>query len=177
LIRGRADTQDEKDEKSGEPSGTGTPAPKKKAAEPSSFTLGNMTRVTPQQLASISFPESSRFVPLRPLNERISSDDKKTAGPQAMFGRDREQQPGSKEQRAVAGSIVLLRGTQPETKAEYIELNRALWPSDAIAFEPESAPTPPPAAAAAGAGGAGGAAGGAIEEAEAPPAFEYPFDD
>lgn len=136
-----------------------------------------MTRVTPQQLSSISFPETSKYVPLRPLNERISSDEKgKSSGPQAIFGGQNEK----KEQRAVAGSIVLLRDAKPDVEGQFIELNRALWPVDVpIGGEPEPAQAEPEAAAgvrgAAGGTGASGALSGG--EADAPPAFEYPFDD
>lgn len=54
--------------------GTGTePSAKKdgakrKAPEPSSSTLSNLSRVTPAQLGVISFPaSSSRYVPVRPV--------------------------------------------------------------------------------------------------------------
>lgn len=132
-----------------------------------------MTRVTPQQLASISFPETSKYVPLRPLNERISSDEKsKSAGPQAVFG---GQSTEKKEQRAVAGSIVLLRDVKSDVEGEFIELNKALWPRDTATGAEAEAPAQGEAASAQGATGAGGMLPGG--EAEAPPSFEYPFED
>lgn len=164
------DAQDEKeDEKAAEPARTATPAAKRKAAEPSSFTIGNMTRVTPQQLSTISFPDDVKYSPLRPLNERLSNEDQsKRSGPQAAFGAQEK-----KESRAVAGSIVLLRDLKPEVEAEYVELDKALWPDNDP--EPESAPTPTPQEQPVTAGvGAGGELDGG--EAEMPPAFEYNFD-
>jgi len=164
-----SDVQDEKeDEKAAEPSqAAAAPAPKRKAAEPASFTIGNMTRVTPQQLSTISFPDDVKYSPLRPLNERLSNDDtSKRSGPQAAFGAQEK-----KESRAVAGSIVLLRDLKPEVETEYEELDKALWP-DHVA-EAESAPTPQEAPAAPGVGAGGELEGG---EAEMPSAFEYNFD-
>lgn len=128
-----------------------------------------MTRVTPQQLSTISFPDDVKYSPLRPLNERLSNEDNaKRSGPQAAFGANAQEK---KESRAVAGSIVLLRDLKPEVEGEFVELDKALWPDNVT--EPESAPTPQEATATAGVGAGGELDGG---EADMPPAFEYNFD-
>jgi 26S proteasome regulatory subunit N2 len=140
-----------------------------------------MTRVTPQQLSSISFPDNAKYAPLRPLNPRFaaSSDDKekekKAAGPQAIFGGGRKSD-NKQEQRAVGGSIVMLRDLQPDVEAEYVELSKALWPD----APPAAAEQPAPEASTTAPGAvAGTSSSGELEggEADAPPPFEYPFDD
>ncbi|KAK4689650.1 26S proteasome regulatory subunit N2, partial [Tremellales sp. Uapishka_1] len=82
-------------------------APKKerKPAEPTSFTLQNMTRVTPQQLQFISYPKSeNRYQPIRPIGE--SNEKTKISG----------------------GSVIMLRDSKSGGEGEYIELDRNLWP-------------------------------------------------
>ena len=138
-----------------------------------------MTRVTPAQLSTISFPDDGKFAPLRPLNERhVSPEDRKvSSGPQAIFGGNSSGQ--EKKERAVSGSIVLLRDQKPEVEAEFIELNKALWPD--AQPEPEAAVGEPEAAGAAAAGAGSGAGSGSSAElpggeADAPPPFEYDFE-
>jgi len=181
--KGESMDVDEKleDDKPADPSRTATPAPKRKA-EAAQFTLGNMTRVTPAQLATISFPEDGKYVPLRPLNERhLAGEDKKASpGPQAIFGGGSSGGAQEKKERAVSGSIVLLRDQKPEVEAEFIELNKALWPDAQPEPEPIAEEPAAPASAAGGATGAGAGLGAGGElpggEADAPPSFEYDFE-
>ena len=124
-----------------------------------------MTRVTPIQLSTISFPEGGRYVPIRPLGVITSGDDKKRNGPNAIFGGN-----GEKREQRISGSVMLLRDTKPDEEGEYVEMIKALWP-DHVPEEPEPAaeaqviePSQP----------MGAIPGG---EAPMPAAFEYPFED
>ncbi|BGP00453.1 26S proteasome regulatory subunit RPN2 [Rhodotorula toruloides] len=86
---------------------------KRKAPEPSSSRLENLSRVTPAQLQYISFPSDSRYVPVRPVNSgsapapsSLSSVTSSRSAPPVGFG----------------GGILLMRDTKPGEAAEFHEL-------------------------------------------------------
>ncbi|TYJ57313.1 hypothetical protein B9479_002046 [Cryptococcus floricola] len=164
---GEAMDTDEKIEETKE----AAPTPKKiKPSEPSSFTFSNMSRVTPAQLPSVSFPKSSRYTPVRPLDH----------SPLTSFG------ISAKSGNSASGSIVVVRDAKSEEEGEFIELSKALWPGW-LPADPEAAAAV--LAQATGTTGAedaapsGRAAAAASqpedpeEEADVPPAFEYPFEE
>ncbi|WVQ86283.1 hypothetical protein IAT38_008451 [Cryptococcus sp. DSM 104549] len=171
------DTDDKPEETPKEAAPTSKKAAK--PSEPSSFTLANMTRVTPSQLPLVSFPSGGRYTPVRPLDPAPASTSS-SASARAPAGS------------SASGSILVLRDAKrgEEAEGEYIELDKALWPgwlpADPEAAAAVLAQAGGGAAAGAAATGAGApAAGGAAvaapavdeEEAEAPAPFEYPFGD
>lgn len=86
---------------------------KRKAPEPSSSRLENLSRVTPAQLQYVSFPSDSRYVPVRPVNSgsapapaSLSSVTSSRSAPPVGFG----------------GGILLMRDTKPGDAAEFHEL-------------------------------------------------------
>lgn len=81
---------------------------KRKAPEPSSSRLENLSRVTPAQLQYISFPSDSRYVPVRPVNSGSAPAPSASSrsAPPVGFG----------------GGILLMRDTKPDEVAEFHEL-------------------------------------------------------
>jgi 26S proteasome regulatory subunit N2 len=77
-----------------------------KRKEPSSEELSNFSRVTPAQLAYISFNPSGRYQPVRPVSSR-------TAGKARAF-------KSSGEKYAGGGGILILEDRTPEESAEYL---------------------------------------------------------
>lgn len=172
---------------------------KKTKAEPASFTLSNLSRVTPPQLPYVSFNATSdgRYEPIRPIGDSSATapPSSSASGSQAQRkGREGAVPPGGVSTQNQSGSIILLRDKKPGEEGKYVELDGTLWPSaKEVRRQREEAEQARAAAAAAGAGGAGGggAAGvqpgvragqgqgqAAIEEAgeaDMPPPFEYPF--
>lgn len=142
----------------------------RKPAEPSSFTLSNMSRVTPLQLPHIFYSAEGRYQPIRPIGDpsagSASTSTKKPSGPTAAFGGLSVEKPGTG---VGSGSIIMLRETS-EGEGGYIELDRALWPEEAEQVVGEVAPDAQAAPAEA-------IPQEAIEEAEMPPPFEFNFDD
>ncbi|GAA5825993.1 hypothetical protein JCM11251_000081 [Rhodosporidiobolus azoricus] len=103
----------------------------RKAPEPSTTTLSNLSRVTPAQLAYISFPSDvSRFVPVRPVN---STNGVPPAG----------SAPSARSVGGVGagGGILLVRDTKPEEEVELLELEvlKAIDTSGAGAVAPAPA--------------------------------------
>ncbi|GAA5903367.1 proteasome regulatory particle base subunit RPN2 [Sporobolomyces salmoneus] len=77
---------------------TTTKQSKRKAPEPSSYNVQNLSRVTPSQLASISLLPDSRYIPVRPF-------------------------PSSSDRSAISGGgIILVRDSKPEEPQELVEL-------------------------------------------------------
>ncbi|WVQ77147.1 hypothetical protein IAR50_006830 [Cryptococcus sp. DSM 104548] len=164
---GEAMDTDEKPEESKE----AAPTPKKsKPSEPSSYTFSNMSRVTPGQLPLVSFPKSSRYTPVRSLDH----------SPLTGFG------ISAKSGNSASGSIVVVKDAKPEEEGEFIELSKALWPGW-LPADPEAAAAvlaqATGSASAEDAAPSGAAAAAAAqpedpeEEADVPPAFEYPFEE
>lgn len=150
-------TEDES-KKDGGASSSSTKKPRK-APEPSTTTLSNLSRVTPAQLAYISFPSStSRFQPIRPVN----------SGTPLPAGSVPSAKSSSLGGVGAGGGILLVRDTKPEEEVELLEMEVLK------AIDVSGAGAAAPAAEEAAAGG--GEAGDGFETApiaEVPPPFEY----
>jgi len=101
-------------------------APKRKEKEPLSETLQNFSRVTPAQLAHISFPPDGRFQPVRPIRS------------------------GNGKTRAGGGGILMLIDRTPNEPIKYVDLPADLGgeeipqPAEGMQVD-EPAEAPPPA--------------------------------
>lgn len=101
-------------------------ASKRKEKEPSSETLQNLSRVTPAQLAHISFPPEARFQPVRPIRS------------------------GSGKTRAGGGGILMLIDRTPGEPIKYVDLpadlggEEAPKPAEGMQVD-DPAEAPPPA--------------------------------
>ncbi|KAJ2927156.1 hypothetical protein H1R20_g9903, partial [Candolleomyces eurysporus] len=138
------------------------PSSSRKKLEPTSETKPNFSRVTPAQLAYISFPSDGRYQPVRTVTStkqgRGFTSKASGVGPEKYGG---------------GGGILILSDLRPDEEAEFIELEA-----------PALAPPPPEVtpAAATGAAAAPQPTGRhiALDESspDAPPPepFEYPFD-
>lgn len=82
-----------------------------KRKEPSSEELYNFSRVTPAQLAYISFPADGRYQPVRPVSTRP-----------AAGGRAKSFKSGSvtAEKYAGGGGILILEDQRPDEAADYL---------------------------------------------------------
>ncbi|GAA5990775.1 hypothetical protein JCM11641_002034 [Rhodosporidiobolus odoratus] len=132
---------------------------KPRTREPSTTTLSNLSRVTPPQLAYISFPSSSRFVPIRPVNS--------TNGAPVGSGPASSKSLGGV---GAGGGILLVRDTKTgEGEVEFMEMEvlKAIDTSGTGA----AAEAVPAAEGGAAAGGEEDFASGPI--AEVPPPFEW----
>jgi 26S proteasome regulatory subunit N2 len=101
-----------------------TSAKSTKKVEPSFEMLPNLSRVTPAQLAYITFPEG-RFQPVRAVSANPVPPRGGKAGP-APLGLVSEKYAGG-------GCILILADLQPQEDTEFID------------FEPPAAPEPTPA--------------------------------
>ncbi|GLB36072.1 putative proteasome/cyclosome repeat [Lyophyllum shimeji] len=133
--------------------------------EPTLELRPNFSRVTPAQVAYISFPSDCRYQPVRPVSANMPSKEGK-AGISTLA-------PGVVSEKYAGGcGILILEDRRPEEEPEYIE------------FEPPAMAAPAPPAV----GVPNGQAVGAIPsgphialdesapEADMPASFEYPFD-
>lgn len=151
----------------------------KKAAEPSSESLANMSRVTPIQLQFISFARDGRYQPVRPISSITSSPS--SSNPASVSTRQKGRKVASSLAEALhsrsgleslaGGGIVMLRDSKADEEAEYLELNASL---------DRQPPTAGSATEAAPAGQGESAGSQAMDvdegpEAEMPAPFEYPF--
>ena len=129
-----------------------------------------MSRVTPAQATLLSF-ENDRYTPLRPIGDANTVAAAVAASKEKEAGSKKPSANSSAAQanviRLAGGSIVLLRDNKPEEEGKYVELDKSLWPADV----PEATPVP------AAPEQTQGEAVAEEDEAEVPPAFEYPFDD
>lgn len=104
----------------GSPS-TNTPEdvkPKRKS-EPSSENVANFSRVTPTQLAYISFPPEGRYQPVRPVS--LNTVSPKTGGKGNPNPGARKAPSGvASERYAGGGGILLMVDERPDTEAEFI---------------------------------------------------------
>jgi 26S proteasome regulatory subunit N2 len=123
---------------------------KPKKAEPTFELRPNFSRVTPAQLAYISFPPDGRYQPVRAVSTKtpLSKTGKAVAAgtSSSLVGLGSERYAGG-------GGILLLTDSRPNEEADYIEIETAI-------------PAVPPTAAPAPAAGAGAGAG---PTASAPP--------
>ncbi|TFK57040.1 26S proteasome regulatory complex non-ATPase subcomplex Rpn2/Psmd1 subunit [Heliocybe sulcata] len=142
---------------------------KTKKPEQTSEELSNFSRVTPAQLAYISFSSEGRYQPVRPVSTKTAAPkggkaaSKLTAGANAM----------ASERYAGGGGILILLDRQPDQSEEFIELETQLPPQQPAPVEPvpngnaNAAPEP---------SGPHIAHDESAPEAEPPESFEYPFD-
>ena len=89
-----------------------TTKPKRKAAEPSSERLANLTRVTPAQLSHISFPADSRYVPVRSFFASTSSSASTSA----------VKSTSTRNTLSTGGGILMMRDREPTKEAEFLEM-------------------------------------------------------
>lgn len=92
-----------------------------KRAEPTFESRPNFSRVTPTQLAHVTFPSDSRYQPVRAVSTNSSPRPGKAAG---LAG------SGTSERYAGGGGILILTDLKPEEEGDFIE------------FEPPVDPTP-----------------------------------
>ncbi|KAG9048022.1 proteasome regulatory particle base subunit [Serendipita sp. 407] len=84
------------------------PPTEKKKKEPTSETLQNFSRVTPAQLAHISFPPDARFQPVRSFTASARSKSK-------INGK-------SASERYAGGGIIMLIDRRPEEETKFVDL-------------------------------------------------------
>ncbi|KAM0786612.1 hypothetical protein ACM66B_002066 [Microbotryomycetes sp. NB124-2] len=143
------------------------PTKSKRKAEPSSSRVSNLSRVTPAQLGVIQFPQDSRYVPVRPIvSSSSSSTTLSSAAPTSS---------SLTSSVAGGGGILLVRDTQPDKEAEFLELEvlKAIDTSGAAAGAGAAAGTD---AATATSGGAGPSTDNDLLTgpiADPPPSFEW----
>lgn len=131
---------------------TASPVKPKRKAEATSDRLSNLSRVTSAQLAHISFPAESRYVPVRSIFASASTASTSTKARVSTLAPS----VGS------GGGILMMRDREPTKEGEFLEMEvtRVLQLDDPIVA---------PAAAAA-------AAVEPVDDgpiADLPPAFEY----
>ncbi|CAH7676109.1 26S proteasome non-ATPase regulatory subunit 1 [Phakopsora pachyrhizi] len=103
--------------------GSLTKTSRRRKDEPQVDKLSNLTRVTPYQLPFITFPENSRYVPVRPLtgttglNGKITKSvgSSTTSMAYAILNQNEHSCAGS------GGGILLMRDRTPELPAEFLE--------------------------------------------------------
>jgi len=142
----------------------GKPAKATKKAEPAFETRPNLSRVTPAQLAYITFPPEGRFQPVRavsakpvPLRKAGVVGGKASPSPVGLVS----------EKYAGGGCILILSDLRPDEEAEFID----------FAPPAPAAPEPVPSAnAPALPTGPHIALDETSPEVGPPDAFEYPFD-
>ncbi|KAG0151044.1 hypothetical protein CROQUDRAFT_651562 [Cronartium quercuum f. sp. fusiforme G11] len=120
--------------------------------------LSNLSRVTPTQLAYISFPDQSRYLPVRPLLGGSSA---------ARKGLTAQMVLNTAEFAAAGGGILVVKDQRPELPGEFLELTSVKElapPAVAGAESVTGASSDPDADLLAG------------PIAELPPAFEYDFE-
>jgi 26S proteasome regulatory subunit N2 len=102
-------------------------APKRK--EPSSEELSNFARVTPAQLAYVSFPATGRYQPVRPVASRSA-------------GKARVPRSGG-ERYAAGGGILMLEDRTPDVDGQFLEFETQALPRVTTTYT-SAAPTDPP---------------------------------
>ncbi|KAF5375084.1 hypothetical protein D9758_000379 [Tetrapyrgos nigripes] len=132
--------------------------------ESPSETLQNFTRVTPAQLAYISFPTNGRYQPVRGVTAKSTTA---RAGKTPLLSKQQE------EKYASGGGILILVDKRPEEEGEFIEFETAAVTAPA----PEVATsTPNGNAPGAPLSGPHIALDESAPESDPPESFEYPFD-
>ncbi|KAF9022936.1 26S proteasome regulatory complex non-ATPase subcomplex Rpn2/Psmd1 subunit [Hymenopellis radicata] len=145
-----------------EPKVPSAPAKATRKSEPSSEMLPNFSRVTPAQLAYISFPAEGRYQPVRPVSNRPVAKAPKS-------GKVANLTPQSS---AGGGGILMLVDLRPDEEGEFLDLSPP--PPVADAATNGAAVVGPPAAAT-GPSGPHIALDESAPEADTPEPFEYPF--
>ncbi|KAI0778468.1 26S proteasome regulatory complex non-ATPase subcomplex Rpn2/Psmd1 subunit [Trametes elegans] len=139
----------------------GTSTPKSRKSEPSSEKLSNFSRVTPAQLAYITFPAGSRYQPVRVVSTRPPPAATKAAKSPAAAALVAERSAGG-------GGILIMSDTHPGEETEYIEFE-----TQAV---PPAAGAPPAAQNPLSTAGRHIALDENAPEVDPPASFEYPFD-
>lgn len=85
-------------------------------AEPLSEMLPNMSRVTPAQLAYITFPSEGRYQPVRAVSSRKVPSAHSAPSSLGL----------TSEKYAGGGGILILADQQPDEEAEFIEFDTAM---------------------------------------------------
>ncbi|KAG2150103.1 26S proteasome regulatory complex non-ATPase subcomplex Rpn2 Psmd1 subunit [Suillus cothurnatus] len=94
----------------------------KRKSEPSSENIANFSRVTPTQLAYISFPPEGRYQPVRPVS--LNTVPLKTGGKGNPNSGVRKVPSGiASERYAGGGGILLMVDERPDTEAEFISFD------------------------------------------------------
>ncbi|EPQ60600.1 26S proteasome regulatory complex, non-ATPase subcomplex, Rpn2/Psmd1 subunit [Gloeophyllum trabeum ATCC 11539] len=144
---------------------------KAKKNEPTSEELSNFSRVTPAQLAYISFPPDGRYQPVRPVSTKSTTSLKgKGAGSRAASSLPAL----ASERYAGGGGILILVDRHPDQPEEFIELETQI-PQQAAAAPAEPVPNGN-ANVASEPSGPHIALDENAPEADPPESFEYPFD-
>ncbi|KAF5385252.1 hypothetical protein D9615_001452 [Tricholomella constricta] len=98
-----------------------------KKSEPMFELRPNFSRVTPAQVAHISFPSESRYQPVRPVSAYVSAGEGKASNPSASsVGIASEKYAGG-------GGILILADLRPEEDGEFIEFEQVAAPAEALA--------------------------------------------
>ncbi|KAI0673424.1 26S proteasome regulatory complex non-ATPase subcomplex Rpn2/Psmd1 subunit [Trametes maxima] len=140
----------------------GTSTPKSRKSEPSSEKLSNFSRVTPAQLAYITFHTEARYQPVRVVSTRPPPTTTKTPKTPSAAALTAERYAGG-------GGILILTDTRPGEEAEYIEFEtQAVPPATGAAPAAQNPPASAP--------GRHIALDENAPEADPPESFEYPFD-
>lgn len=118
-----------------------TPAPEKRRKEPTSEILQNFSRVTPAQLAHISFHSDARFQPVRSFTSPSTSGKSRPRGGGKALS----------ERSTVGGGIIMLLDRTPGETTKFVDLPPELGGDeptpmaiDQPAQEVEEAPMPEP---------------------------------
>lgn len=110
---------------------------KAKKAEPNFEQKPNFSRVTPAQLAFISFPSDGRYQPVRAVSPKSPSSKSGKAGAAStalVLG---------SEKYAGGGGILLLTDSRPEEEASYIEIQTAAVAAPQAQRQPSPVPIQP----------------------------------
>lgn len=114
-----------------------TSAAKAKKTEPSFEQKPNFSRVTPAQLAFISFPADGRYQPVRAVSAKSPSSKSGKVGAAStalVLG---------SEKYAGGGGILLLTDSRPEEEASYIEIQTAAIAAPQAQRQPSPVPIQP----------------------------------
>lgn len=88
---------------------------RKKPEQPTSEPKPNLSRVTPAQLAYISFPSDARYQPVRTVTSAVPPSTKGA-------GKKVQSQILGSEKYGGGGGILILLDTRPDEEAEFLEL-------------------------------------------------------
>lgn len=99
---------------------TTAPAKRRQPAEPSSETLPNFSRVTPSQLAHITFPPDGRYQPVRPVATVPVAQSSLSKAGRMSIGR---LAASASERYAGGGGILLLTDRRPNEVVELIDFD------------------------------------------------------
>ncbi|KAF9462163.1 armadillo-type protein [Collybia nuda] len=137
------------------------PAKSGKKAESTFELRPNFSRVTPAQLAHITFPGDGRYQPVRTVSTSSSPRPERTVGPIVS---------GTSERYAGGGGILILIDLRPEEEDDFIEFEPPAEHTPASSEVPNGHAVPSIST------GSHIALEESTPEADPPGSFEYPFD-